>query len=119
IDDRCCFDPGTNRSKGAELELSGAVRPDWLLTAGYTYNMNRDTGGEVLNTYTPRHLFKLWTSYRLPDALAQWNVGGGVLAQSEHYVTGYGCPSFDGNGNCTGNPYTQFRIAQGAYAVVS
>jgi outer-membrane receptor for ferric coprogen and ferric-rhodotorulic acid len=118
VDPNCCFISGTIQSKGVESELSGAVTRHWQLSVGYTYNENRGVDGSTYSTQTPRHLFKLWTNYRMPGRLHQWSVGGGLVAQSENYIVGYGCPTYDAFGNCTAaNPYVPFRISQGFYAV--
>ncbi|RYF83941.1 MAG: TonB-dependent siderophore receptor [Comamonadaceae bacterium] len=80
---------GEVESKGVELEVSGALTPDWQLTAGYTYvkavyTEDADTRniGQPFNATLPKHQFKLSTSYRLPGEWGRWRVGGTVYAQS-------------------------------------
>ncbi|EQB14974.1 TonB-dependent siderophore receptor [Sphingobium lactosutens] len=121
----CCYLEETNRSEGVELELSGKLAAGWWLTAGYTYNKNETVSelasdGLILSSQTPKHLFKLWTSYDLPGALKSWTIGGGIVAKSASYVEGAGCPRFDALGNCAPgeNPATPFNVTQKAYAVV-
>lgn len=70
-------------SKGVELEINGALAPDWQLAAGYAHTRTTDTNNERLNTFLPRNSVKLHTSYRLPGALQQLTVGGGVRWQSK------------------------------------
>nr|WP_081431702.1 TonB-dependent receptor [Nitrobacter winogradskyi] len=38
---------------------------------------------------TPKHLFKLWTTYAFQGPLDGWKVGGGVTAQSSYYQRGF------------------------------
>jgi len=110
----CYLASGKVRGQGFEAEVSGELAPGWDIVAGYTfvntrYLRDRDaTGGPSANegkpfrSTTPRHLFKLWTSYRLPGAAWRWTVGGGVQAQSRIYTESNGV-----------------RVEQGGYAVWS
>lgn len=106
IGDACYLDSGAVRSQGFELEISGALRPDWQVAAGYTFTdtaflKDADAQGQTFNgANTPRHLLRLWTSYQLPGAWNRLSINGGVSAQSE---------MFNGNG--------VVRVEQGAYAV--
>lgn len=86
----CYRNGSTLRSKGVEFEASGELAPGWQLMAGYTYVSSRDDAGKSISSETPHHLFKASTSYRLPGALAAWQVGAGVSAQS-----GYAFPADD------------------------
>ncbi|MBW7899893.1 MAG: TonB-dependent siderophore receptor [Rhodocyclaceae bacterium] len=108
-----CYEAsGKVRSKGVELEVSGALSPNWNLAAGYTYTdakyirnaANTALEGTRFDTAFPEHLFKLSTLYRLPGNLNQWRVGAGIQWQSEIYKTGV-------------NAGTPFRIEQKTYAV--
>jgi outer-membrane receptor for ferric coprogen and ferric-rhodotorulic acid len=78
----CCFLPGTNHSRGVDVELSGRLTPDWLIAAGYTLNINQAAAGGELSSETPRHLLKLWTSKGLPGRLNRWTIGGTLHVQS-------------------------------------
>lgn len=80
--DYCSMASGKVRSQGIEAEISGELTPGWHLTAGYTYNTTKymkdaANQGKPFNTRTPEHMFKLFTSYRLPGSLRQWTIGGG------------------------------------------
>ncbi|MFD4837388.1 TonB-dependent siderophore receptor [Achromobacter sp. NPDC058515] len=86
----CYRNGGTLRSKGIELEASGELSPGWQVMAGYTYVTSRDDEGETISAETPRHLFRLSTSYQLPGRWNAFSVGGGVSAQS-----GYSYPAYD------------------------
>jgi outer-membrane receptor for ferric coprogen and ferric-rhodotorulic acid len=118
INNICCDIAGTQKSQGVEIEFSGALTPNWMISTGYTFDINKDIDGSTLTTSTPRHLFKLWTDYRLPGGWNALSIGGGILAQSSNYATGTACNAFDGSGNCIGSELP-FNITQGFYAVES
>lgn len=73
---------GEKRVQGVELSAVGNITRNWNLSAGYT-TMNtsiedgdaeaQDGGNEL--TYTPKHAFTSWTTYRLPFDLT---VGAGA-----------------------------------------
>lgn len=116
----CCWlRQGEVVSEGFDAEITGELSPGWQLAAGYTYNRNQNkvTSG-VYHSITPRHLFKLWSTYRLPGNLTAWTLGGGVTVQSTHYVSG---------AVNTYNPATRkydgsrvpFKFTQGGYAILS
>lgn len=92
----CCFLPALNKSKGVDTELTGQLSPNWQISAGYTFNINRTQARVALNSQTPRHLFKFWMNYSLPDS--HWSIGGGLRAQSSNGVTE--CAAYDENYNC-------------------
>ncbi|MCZ2497542.1 TonB-dependent siderophore receptor [Xylophilus sp. Kf1] len=89
----CSVNDGKVRSQGVDTEISGEILPRWQMAGGYTFNQTRylrDTTanqGAPLSSFTPRHMFKLWSSYQLPDSLSAWTVGGGVNLQSMAYKT--------------------------------
>ncbi|HEY6642667.1 TonB-dependent siderophore receptor [Povalibacter sp.] len=87
----CCVAGATHRSEGAEIELTGLLQPGWLIGAGYTFNHNEAALGGDLSSWTPTHLFKLWTSKQLPGVLDRWTIGGSVHAQSPYSVRGTYC----------------------------
>ncbi|MCY6410790.1 TonB-dependent siderophore receptor [Acinetobacter sp. VNH17] len=87
----CCYiGTGTMESKGVDIELNGNITPDWNFSMGYTYNKNekKDNTNNPYNTYTPKHLLKLWTTYQLDQIIDGLEVGGGVTAQSKNYAKG-------------------------------
>ncbi len=70
--------------------MSGEIAANWNIFSGYTFAQTKylkDVANEgvVFSPDTPQHLFRLWTSYRLPGALQAVTVGGGVDAQSATY----------------------------------
>jgi outer membrane receptor for ferric coprogen and ferric-rhodotorulic acid len=91
-----CYEAsGKVRSQGIDLEINGALTPNWQVGAGYTfteakYKSDSDPAnvGRLFDTDLPRHLFKLSTSYRLPDDLNKWHVGGTVYSQTRTYNVG-------------------------------
>jgi len=107
-----CYAPaGEVRSQGFEAEISGEILPGWQLAAGYTYASAKRRGesssydptgtfsvGDRYGTNIPRHLFKLFTTYRLPGEWNRWRVGGSLHVQNRIY--------------------TPWGVSQGGYAVV-
>lgn len=65
---------------GIDLEVSGALTPDWNLYAGYTYLHLRRLDADGRSD--PSHLFKASTTYRLSGPLDRLTVGTGVTAQT-------------------------------------
>lgn len=107
----CYSAAGEVRSQGVELEVQGAIMPNWQVGAGYTVAIARyrkdataSNVGMLFDTDTPRHLFKLSTMYRLPGELQRWRIGGSVYRQGFIY----------NKGTTSGVP---FNITQKAYAV--
>lgn len=87
-----CYAPtGLARSKGYDLEIQGAITPQWQVSAGYTHvitrvvrDVNPARVGLKLNTMLPANLFKLATSYRQD----RWRIGGNLRWQSKIYYNG-------------------------------
>lgn len=87
--------PGTNnpanrtikgaRTQGVDLEATGAITPSWNISASWSYSQTENNTGKAILTTFPRHLVKLWTTYRLPGELHRLTVGGGVNWQSRVY----------------------------------
>lgn len=80
---------GEVRSKGVELEMTGRVTPNWMISGGYTYNVNEYTKdaanqGRPFNAIGPKHSLKLWTNYRFDSGpLDGLDIGGSVNAFSK------------------------------------
>ena len=82
---------GKGRSRGFEMEVSGELTPDWSLLAGYTFNTSKylETEsttyfkGENYSKHTPKHMLRVYSSYRLQGELRPWSVGGGFSVQSD------------------------------------
>jgi len=87
----CFANDSKVRSQGLDTELAGQLMPGWQVAGGYTYNRTRylrDTtanASQPLSSFTPRHLFKLWSTHQLPGRLSAWTLGGGVTVQSLAY----------------------------------
>ncbi|MDN2712401.1 TonB-dependent siderophore receptor [Janthinobacterium sp. SUN118] len=87
--------PGTNnpanraikgaKTQGVDLEATGALTPDWNISASWSYSQTENNTGKAILTTFPRHLVKLWTTWRLPGDLHRLTVGGGVNWQSRVY----------------------------------
>ncbi len=70
------------RIKGVEVDLSGELLPDWQVQASYTYAKPDLPQGFDVNVGLPRHVAKLYSTYRLPDAWNRLTVGGGARWES-------------------------------------
>ncbi|WP_251373821.1 TonB-dependent receptor [Janthinobacterium sp. JC611] len=87
--------PGTNnpanraikgaRTRGVDLEATGALTPSWNISASWSYSQTEDHTGKAILTTFPRHLVKLWSTYRLPGKLHRLTIGGGMNWQSRVY----------------------------------
>ena len=105
-------------TKGFEAELAGEVLDGWNISAGYTYQHTRDADdgyvySSVLQTTTPQQVVRLFSSYRLPGALDNVTVGGGVNWQSEFFGN-----VFQPNPNDAVNGGDYARITQDSYYLV-
>ncbi|THF62618.1 TonB-dependent siderophore receptor [Pseudothauera rhizosphaerae] len=116
----CCFlDTGHRVSKGIEAELGGEILPGWQLAVGYTYNDNEDKQSKgVFSSITPKHLFKLWTSYQLRGQLAGLKVGGGLTAQSKTYVSG-SASTFNAVSGLYDGPTVDYEFTEPGRALVN
>ncbi|WLH92626.1 TonB-dependent siderophore receptor [Pseudomonas sp. FP453] len=105
-------------TKGFEAELSGEVLDGWNVSAGYTYQHTRDADdgyvySSVLQTTTPQQVVRLFSSYRLPGALDNVTVGGGVNWQSAFFGNVF---QPDPSDSVNGGDYA--RITQDSYYLV-
>ncbi|KQV17408.1 TonB-dependent receptor [Pseudomonas sp. Root329] len=103
-------------TNGVELELAGELAQDWNVSAGYTYARTRDKDeqrifGFPLATSKPEHVIRTFTTYRLPGALDQFTVGGGISWQSAFYGQSYSPNVGGGEGGST-------SLKQGGYTLV-
>ncbi|KNE29385.1 amino acid ABC transporter substrate-binding protein [Achromobacter spanius] len=78
---------GEVRSRGIEAEASGQIAPHWSVAGGYTYNTSKYvkdavSNGQAYASFTPKHIFRVWTNYALPVLDRRLSVGGGVQMQS-------------------------------------
>ncbi|ROL65926.1 TonB-dependent receptor [Pseudomonas chlororaphis] len=93
--DNCNEASGKVRSQGLELEASGALSPRWQLSAGYTFTRSEYLedvsstvkAGDPFNEWFPKHLFRLYTDYRLAGDGERWSIGGGLTTQSSTDTT--------------------------------
>jgi outer membrane receptor for ferric coprogen and ferric-rhodotorulic acid len=110
----CYTDAGEVRSQGIDAEISGEIVKDWSVFASYTYTRTKylkdvTNEGAVFSPDTPKHLLRLWTTYRLPGALNKLTVGGGVDAQSDTYRQ-VGTIRADINGRAIWNALVKYDI---------
>ncbi|MNM53716.1 Fe(3+)-pyochelin receptor precursor [compost metagenome] len=112
----CCFiGQGKVISKGIDIEATGEVLPGLEVIAGYTLNLMDNQGEQSdYTSITPKHLFKFWSVYTLPNDWSAWRVGGGVNIQSRNFVKGTAY-DFDSGGNVTNEK--PFDFTQSGYAV--
>lgn len=78
---------GEVRSRGIEAEASGQITLHWSVAGGYTYNTSKYvkdavSNGQAYASFTPKHIFRVWTNYALPVLDRRLSVGGGVQMQS-------------------------------------
>lgn len=122
IDERgltCCWvGDGQIVSQGVELEATGELTPNWSMYAGYTYNRNYNKKADdaSYSPLTPKHLFKLWTTYRLPQQWHAWTVGAGVHVQSENFAQGL-YVDYNPTDGTYGTVRRSKKIVQAGYAI--
>jgi len=73
------------KTRGFELEASGALTRNWQVYAGFARNLSKDFEGNALNTSVPTNTFKAFTSYRIPNIGNGLTVGGGWRWQNKIY----------------------------------
>lgn len=116
----CCYlNQGKVVSEGFEAEITGEVLPGLQLSAGYTFNQNSDKDqNQSYSTITPKHMFKLWSSYKLSGGFEGWTVGGGMVAQSRTFVRGTAATYNPDSGSWDGEA-VPFEFSQPGYSVWS
>ncbi|WEK45141.1 MAG: TonB-dependent receptor [Candidatus Andeanibacterium colombiense] len=137
----CCFiasPDAAQRSKGIDVEATGEIVRGWQVSANYTYSENQQEGfgfgdGIPIVTITPKHLYKVWTSYDFgaaghTGALSALAVSLGVNGQSSGFNEGTTCVRLDetatpnpvtGAQSCLPDGYEVYRFTVPAYAVFS
>lgn len=91
-----CYEAsGKVRSRGVDIEINGAITPNWQVGAGYSYistkyknDADESKEGTLFDTDIPQHLLKLSTTYQLPGSLNNWYVGGSLYHQNAIYNKG-------------------------------
>ena len=73
------------RTEGLDLEATGALTPNWNVSASWSYSRTRSNEDKTIQTTFPRNLVKLWTTYQMPGELKRLTVGGGFNWQSKVY----------------------------------
>mgnify|MGYP001689874323 FL=1 len=86
--------PLNQSSRGLDAEISGSLTDRWQVYAGYTFNRSTNRNsiagniasrqqGYNFSSHTPKHMFRLYTSYVLPVDEGRWTVGLGVKSGSK------------------------------------
>jgi len=75
------------KTSGLDIEFNGELAPGWQAALSYSYSITKDGEGGTIRTIFPRHMAKLWTTYRLPGDWHRLTVGGGVNWQSRIYYS--------------------------------
>jgi outer-membrane receptor for ferric coprogen and ferric-rhodotorulic acid len=94
-------------TEGYEIELAGALTPQWDVSFGWTHYQARDAEDADIAVDHPRRLLKVFTKYELEGALSGLALGGGVEWESEAPATAV-------------NPGTglEERVGMGSHALV-
>ena len=111
------WEPLDQSSRGLDAEISGSLTDRWQVYAGYTFNRstNRNSVGDNVesrrkgynfSSHTPKHMFRLYTSYILPMDDGKWTVGLGVKSSSKT-ANSYG--SIKQGGYTVWNTNVQYR----------
>jgi outer membrane receptor for ferric coprogen and ferric-rhodotorulic acid len=110
----CYTDTGKVRSQGLDAEISGEVLKRWNVFAGYTFNQTKyledvNSGGLSFNSFTPKHIMRLWTTYQPQGALRDVTVGAGVNSQSSSYRN-IGAVTADMSGRAVWSSMIKYQI---------
>ncbi|MBV7537514.1 TonB-dependent receptor [Duganella sp. sic0402] len=110
----CYTDSGKVRSQGLDAEISGELAKRWNIFAGYTFNRTKyledvNSGGLSFNSFTPKHMLRLWTTYQPQGALHDFTFGGGVNSQSASYRM-IGTLTADVSGRAVWNSMIKYQI---------
>lgn len=91
-----CYEAaGKVRSQGLELEASGALSDRWQVYTGYTFSRSEYLddesatlkAGDPYGQWFPKHMFRLYSDYRLAAGGDRWSIGGGLTSQSSTDTT--------------------------------
>lgn len=93
---------GLVEGKGFEIELNGRITPEWSISGGYNYNVNKvlsDTDplleGTQFTPVIPKHSVKIFTDYSFADgSLSGLSIGGAITLNSAQRGTGVVQPSY-------------------------
>lgn len=93
---------GLVEGKGFEIELNGKITPEWSISGGYNYNVNKVLSdpnpllvGTQFTPVIPKHSVKLFTDYSFASGgLSGLSLGGAITLNSEQRGTGVVQPSY-------------------------
>lgn len=83
------------KTKGFEIEISGALTENWNIFGGYTYNKANDEDGNKRDTWVPSNVFKLTTTYDLKDHIEGLTVGLSTRWQSRAFYSDFLYVTYD------------------------
>lgn len=115
----CCYlDDGRIVSRGVDIEVGGEIISGWQIHAGYTFNNNENKADRGrYSSITPKHLFKLWSSYELKGILDGLKLGGGITAQSSNYRQG-SVRTFNPASGLYDGPSVDYAFTEPGYVLV-
>ncbi|GAB7564016.1 TonB-dependent siderophore receptor [Methylobacillus methanolivorans] len=113
----CYINAGKQKSQGLEAEINGEILPGWQAFAGYTYNVSKyvktangaTDGTRLGGDHNPRHLLRMWQTYRLPGDWEKVTLGGGVTLQSETN-TAFGTVKYQQSGYAVWNVFASYKV---------
>ena len=73
-------------TRGFEAEVSGALRPGWNIVAGYTYAQSKKADESPYNPNLPKHLLRVFSTYRFQGDLSGLTLGLGGSWNSSIYA---------------------------------
>jgi len=71
-------------SEGFEIDVAGKLTPRLEVSAGFTHLSIKDKDGNPARTYTPKNLFKISATYRVP-AIEKLKVGANLIWRDDTY----------------------------------
>ncbi len=70
------------KTRGVEVEASGALLPGWNASVGLTHYSLKDVEGDAVRTFIPRTLLRTFTTWTPSGMFDRLTIGGGINWQS-------------------------------------
>ncbi|MGR7950949.1 TonB-dependent siderophore receptor [Alcaligenes sp. RM2] len=99
-----------NKTKGFEVELSGALTNNWNVFASYSYASTKNGEGERINTYIPSQTFRLGTMYQFSGALQGLSAGATVNWFGKRDLWTAGRPYTASNGKALEDTHSSYAL---------
>lgn len=77
-------------TRGFELEASGSLMPNWIMSLGWSRYLLEDGDGEDVKPWIPRTLVRSFTRFNPKGVLSKLTTGGGVNWQSASNLDVFG-----------------------------